>query len=194
MRIAQMPPDMGAMPMGDPMGGAPPGGEGAAAGPAFKIIYSPLDSLGKILADLDLKTYIQNNFGTDPKELAQKIWVMYGGNENELGGGKKGKRKEKPASDDPTQQEEIQNEEYNQTRDSRWERLPEGMSIDEITTPEAIEKTLISGGFNMAKSFAKPAAAAKIKKWQKIANKADDNGHYSFADKLLEAIKNVHPL
>lgn len=191
MRIAQMP-DMGAMPMAGPPGGAPP--EGGTAPPSFKIIHSPLDSLGKILADLDLKTFIQNNFGSDTKELANKIWVMYGGNENQLGEGKKGKRIEKPASEDPTKQTEIQDEEYNRTRDTRWERLPEGVSIDEITNPDAIEKTLISGGFNLAKSLAKPAAAAVVKNWEKIANKADEDGNYKFADKLFEIAKDVYSL
>lgn len=190
MRIAQMP-DMGAMPMAGPPGGAP---EGAPAGPSFKIIHSPLDSLGKILADLDLKTFIENNFGSDPAELANKIWVMYGGSESELGAGKKGQRKEKPASEDPTEQEKIQDEEYNRTRETRWERLPEGVSIDEITTPEAIEKTLISGGFNLAKSLAKPAAASTVEKWEKIANKADEDGNYKFADKLLEVVRDVYSL
>jgi hypothetical protein len=189
MRIAQMP-DMGAMPMADPGAGAAP----EAAAPAFKIIHSPLDSLGKILADLDLKTFLENNFGSDPADLAQKIWVMYGGNENQLGEGKKGAREDKPISDDPMQQDSIQDEEYNNTRESRWQRLPEGVSIDEITTPEAIEKTLTSGGFNLAKTYAKPAAAFTLDKWHKAANIADQNGNYKFADKLLEIIKDVYPL
>ena len=194
MRIAQMP-DMGAMPMAD-AGAAAPGAPGeAAAQPAFKIIHSPLDGLGKILADLDIKTFLENNFGSDPKDLAKKIWVMYGGNENGLGKGKKGKRKEKPASEDPTQQEQIQDDEYNNTRKSRWERLPEGVSIDEMKiTPEAIEKTLISSGFNLAKTYAKPAAASALNKWNKTADIADAKGDYRFADKLLAIIQDVYPL
>lgn len=194
MRIAQMP-DMGAMPMADAGAGGAPGasGEGAAQ-PAFKIIHSPLDGLGKILADLDLKTFLENNFGSDPADLAKKIWVMYGGNEDGLGEGKKGKRKEKPESEDPTQQEKIQDDEYNETRESRWERLPEGVSIDEITTPEAIEKTLISSWFNLAKTYAKPAAASALNKWNKTAEMADAKGDYRFADKLLAIIQDVYPL
>ena len=194
MRIAQMP-DMGAMPMAD-AGAAAPGAPGeAAAQPAFKIIHSPLDGLGKILADLDIKTFLENNFGSDPTDLAKKIWVMYGGNENGLGKGKKGKRKEKPASEDPTQQEQIQDDEYNNTRKSRWERLPEGVSIDEMKiTPEAIEKTLISSGFNLAKTYAKPAAASALNKWNKTADIADAKGDYRFADKLLAIIQDVYPL
>jgi len=194
MRIAQMP-DMGAMPMAD-AGAAAPGAPGeAAAQPAFKIIHSPLDGLGKILADLDIKTFLENNFGSDPTDLAKKIWVMYGGNENGLGKGKKGKRKEKPASEDPTQQEQIQDDEYNNTRKSRWERLPEGVSIDEMKiTPEAIEKTLISSWFNLAKTYAKPAAASALNKWNKTADIADAKGDYRFADKLLAIIQDVYPL
>ncbi len=187
-------PDMGALPMADAGMGAPGAPAPEAAAPAFQIIHSPLDSLGKILADLDLKTFIENNFGSDQADLAQKIWVMYGGNESQLGEGKKGAREDKPISDDPMQQDSIQDEEYNNTRESRWQRLPLGVSIDEITTPEAIEKTLTSGGFNLARTYAKPAAAFTLDKWNKVANIADQNGNYKFADKLFEIIKDVYPL
>jgi hypothetical protein len=177
MRLAQIP-GMPAMPTADP----------AAAGgptePAFKIIYSPLDSLGKILADLDLKTFLENNFGTDSDVLAHKIWVMYGGSEDELEPGKKGERKDSPSSDDVTQQSEAQEEEYNRTRKSRWERLPEGVSIDEITDPQTIASTITSGFAMLAKTNSKPAQANSVEGLIRTADLAESNKDFRFADKI----------
>ncbi len=179
---AQMP-DLGTMPAA---GGEAP----AAPASTFKVIYSPLDSLGKILADLDFKAFLENNFGTDEIDLAQKVWTMYGGAEDQMGKGKPGKRSSSPASDNPDEQAKIQEEEYNNTRDSRWERLPEGVSIEEITTPEAIEKSII-GGYNVLfKEVAKPASA-KFDSWLKTANIADENGHYKYADKIEKLISSL---
>lgn len=163
----------------------------AAPQPSFQIIYSPLDSLGKILADLDFKSFLLNNFGDDPKTLALKIWTMYGGNEDDLLHGKPGKRNEVPESDDTTEQENIQKEEYNQTRNKRWERLPLGVSINDITNLESIENAIVGGFETLAKSYSKPAAASSMLKWIRIANIADEAGNYTYADKLLDIILNV---
>ena len=175
------PEGLGAAPAGL---GAPPADPNAAPAPSFKIIYSPLDSLGKILADLDFKSFLQSNFGTDHEQLAHKVWVMYGGSENELQKGKPGSRLDTPASSDPTQLETIQNNEYNQTRDKRWERLPKGVSIDEITNPQAIQLSITGGFESLSKAVAKPPAAASSQKWLKIAELADKNGYYKIADKI----------
>lgn len=182
--------------------GAPPGGPPGGAAPpepTYKVIHSPLDSLGKILADLDLQTYLQNNFGTDPVELAQDIWEMYGGSSNDLEKGKPGKRKENPASSDPIELDKIHDDEYNATRNSRWERLPEGVSIDEITNTDALAKTIYDGFITMKKMKA-PAApgagptASLSVKLLKIANTADEKKHYRVADYILEFIRDVHSL
>lgn len=193
------PPDAGggtlptAGPAGAPPMGGSEGGEGAPPASTFKIIYSPLDSLGKILADLDFKTYVENNFGDDSTALAHKIWVMYGGPESELGRGKPGKRQDRPQSSDPAELERLNTEEYNNTRDRRWERLPLGVSIDEITNPQALQMT-VEGGFNaLVKQNSKPAAAW-ANGWLKIAEKADSLGLYSYVDDLQVLIKDVYTL
>jgi hypothetical protein len=174
-------------------GGGGPAPEEVPAGPqsTFKVIYSPLDTLGKILADLDFKTFLENNFGTDPVDLAKQIWVMYGGNENELRKGKPGQRKENPLSDDPMQLEKLQKEEYNRTRNSRWKRLPEGKSIDEITNPQALEQSIIGGYLALAKENSKPAQSSALT-WLKIAEIADKIGNHKYADKIEKIIKNVY--
>ena len=82
-RISQEAGGMGAMPTagGDPTGGMAAGMGGEAGGQqaqqsSFNVIHSPLDSLGKILADLDFKTFLQNHFGDDPVQLAKKRAVL----------------------------------------------------------------------------------------------------------------------
>ena len=176
-RLAQFS-DMSAMPTA---GGETP----VAPQSTFKIIYSPLDSIGKILADLDFKTFLQNNFDLDSSEIALKIWTMYGGSENDMEEGKKGKRQISPASSDMTKQSEIQEKEYNDTRNSKWERLPEGVSIDEITTTTAIEKAVTGGMAQLAKQYAKPATAS-IKQMIKVAELADQKQDYRIADKIQD--------
>lgn len=179
------------MPTAGPPGG-PAGGEGAPAQPQFKVIHSPLDSLGKILADVDIKTFLQNNFGDDPDTLAHKIWVMYGGSEDEISPGKKGARQDKPASGDMMQQQKIQDEEYNATRNARWRRLPLGVSIEEITSTQALSNAIMGGFSDLAKSFSKPAQAKHSKFWLKLANIADERGQYLTADKLDMILSNVY--
>ena len=196
MKFAQVPMGMDTMPMAAPAG-APPGGapgEGQAQ-PTFKVIYSPLDSIGKILADLDFKTYVQNHFGDDADALAHKIWVMYGGAEDEVSTGKTGLRQDKPQAQDPTQAEQIQSAEYNATRNSRWERLPAGVSIDEITNTRAISQALTGGWEMLSRANSKPAEA-KALAWLKLAEAADDKGLFKLADKIIveQVIKQCSPI
>lgn len=180
---------MGVMPMG---GEAAPPAEAGAASATFKVIYSPLDTLGKILADLDFKTYLENNFGDSPEELAKKVWVMYGGSEDGLSEGKKGARPNRPASDDMMEQNDIQEDEYNATRDKRWLRLPIGVSIDEITDLETLTKAMTGGFQALIKQNAKPAQASNLNKIIRIANEADKIGQYRYADQILSNFLNVH--
>ena len=100
-------------------------------------------------------------------------------------------RQDTPNSNDPVQQDNYQNQEYNNTRDKRWERLPQGVSIDQITTPEAILKSITGGFASLAKANSKPAAAS-ILKWSKYANQADDLGDFKYADKLDYIIRCLH--
>ncbi len=184
---------LGALPMADPAGGAMGGGEAPAA-PVnqFKVIYSPLDGIGKILADLDLKSYLQNNFDKTPEEIAHNIWVMYGGGINELTSGKKGKRIINPYSDDPNVQQQQSEKEYNNTRARRWERLPSGVSIDEITTPQAIRNAVINGFHQLSRQNSKPAQANSLSEFIKAANAADEEHKFFVADKLDYVLLNVY--
>lgn len=188
---------LGALPMADPTGGAmggdPSGGAGAQP-PVnqFKVIYSPLDGIGKILADLDLKAYLQNNFDKTPEEIAHNIWVLYGGGVNELAPGKKGKRLINPYSDDPSAQQQQSEQEYNNTRTKRWERLPNGVSIDKLTTPQAIRNAVINGFHQLSVQNSKPAQASSASDFIKAANTADQQNNFFVADKLDYILLNVY--
>jgi hypothetical protein len=205
-KISQGMPPMGMMGAGAEPGGLPGmptlpmagGAAGAEAPPqpvnTFNVIHSPLDSLGKILADVDIKSFLENNFGGDPDKLAHKIWVMYGGSENELEPGKKGARQDTPHSNDMAEQDAHQNAEYNATRNSRWKRLPAGVSIDQITNTQAISNTIAGGLMLLSKEYSKPPAeAVSIKELIKIANIADNTKDYSFADYIDYILINVYP-
>lgn len=187
---------LGALPTGGP--GGPPGLDGGMPGGAppqqgqqnnFQVIYSPLDSLGKILADLDFKTFLSNNFGTDPSQLAHKIWVMYGGNEDELGADKKGERLDNPSSSDMMEQQEQQEAEYNATRNARWKRLPRGVGIDQITSTGTLAMAITSAFDTLAKSYSKPPQpTASVLYWMKVADLADQRQQYKVADAAMRFI------
>ena len=93
-RLAQMDPAAAAPPPMDPMAamGAPPMGMGgpptmpmAAPGapPASREeIGSPLDSLGKILYDVDITTLLLSRIGDAADDTALYVWLMYGGDEH----------------------------------------------------------------------------------------------------------------
>lgn len=182
--------------MGDPMMG---GGMGTmqmadeqpqqAPEPVRKIIYSPLDGVGKILSDVDLKSTLSNEFTDDPKTIAMKIWTMYGGNPDGLTANKTGKRKEAPYSSDMMQQTAAQEDEYNRTRDKRWERLPEGKTIADITNAGDLER-VIEGSFNlMTQQFApKAQTSSSLVKLIKVAENADNSGDYKLSDKIYKLI------
>lgn len=92
-------------------------------------IGSPLDSLSKILYDVDIKTYIANNFQKQPDEISLTIWQMYGGDKDGLKSdpAKVGERTYQKG----IPQEQIENEE-NETENARWKRLPTGKHILDI--------------------------------------------------------------
>jgi len=139
-RLAQM--DPAAAPPMDPMamgGGAPmdPMAMGMGGPPAMPMaapgapptsreeIGSPLDSLGKILYDVDITTLLLSRIGDSSEDTSLYVWLMYGGDEH--GGSMKdrvGKRAKK--KDVKKEQEEAEQE---RTEDSRWERLPAGKKI-----------------------------------------------------------------
>ena len=207
-RLAQMDPMAGAMPPMDPMamGGAPPMdpmgmGMGMGGPPAMPMaapgapptsreeIGSPLDSLGKILYDVDITTLLLSKIGDSAEDTALYIWLMYGGNEH--GGAIRdriGKRTKK--KDVTKEQEEAEQE---RTEDSRWERLSDGKKITEITSldemTEEVKGIAASAVKNEIKAQGAPAGggmpmAARHNNMVKIARKLDKIGFYRSADTI----------
>ena len=207
-RLAQMDPmAMGGAPPMDPMamGGAPPmdpmGGMGMGGPPTMPMaapgapsasreeIGSPLDSLGKILYDVDITTLLLSRIGDTADDTALYIWLMYGGDEH--GGfmndriGKRLKRK------DVTKEKEKA--EQDRTEDSRWERLPAGKKITEITSldemTEEVQGIAASAVKNEIKAQGAPAGggmpmAVRHNNMVKIARKLDKIGFYRSADTI----------
>jgi hypothetical protein len=205
-RIAQMDPMAGGAPPMDPMamGGAPPMDPmamGMGGPPAMPMaapgapttsreeIGSPLDSLGKILYDVDITTLLLSKIGDSADDTALYVWLMYGGNEH--GGAIRdriGKRTKK--KDVTKEQEEAEQE---RTEDSRWERLSAGKKITEITSldemTEEVKGIAASAVKNEIKAQGAPAGggmpmAVRHNNMVKIARKLDKIGFYRSADTI----------
>lgn len=182
----------GGMPPMDPMAmGGPPTMPMAAPGaPAVsrEEIGSPLDSLGKILYDVDITTLLLSRIGDSSDDTALYVWLMYGGDEH--GGAMKdrvGKRSKK--KDVTKEQEEAEQE---RTEDTRWERLPAGKKITDITSlkemTEEVQGIAVSAVKNELKAQGAPAGgmpmAARHNNMVKIARKLDKIGFYRSADTI----------
>lgn len=198
---APMPPmDMGAgMGLGamPPMPGAPAAGApgGAVDTTSAQGVPYPLENLGMILKDAELQKKLSeilsssSNIGTtSEEEIANYIWKMYGG--NKLGGvddWKKGERKPDIQSDE---------EEINNTKDTRWKRLPEGKTLATLEIPVTLDNIMqavkaISFGISKAKSKEAPAgggalASRDYKKMVRISYYLDHLGFHRLADHLLD--------
>lgn len=182
--------DMGMPPMGGPPT-APMAAPGAApAATTREEIGSPLRELGQILYDVDIETLLSQKIGSDTSKVAQEVWVMYGG--NILGGideEKVGKR-----TDKQNVSPEDEESEQEKTEDSRWERLPEGQKISDITSLDELDATVqgIAGDLAAKKKKEQagggagggmPMASIKLQ-LIKLAQRYDKAGRYSFADIL----------
>jgi hypothetical protein len=203
-RLAQM--DPAAAPPMDPMamgGGAPmdPMAMGMGGPPAMPMaapgapptsreeIGSPLDSLGKILYDVDITTLLLSRIGDSSEDTSLYVWLMYGGDEH--GGSMKdrvGKRTKK--KDVKKEQEEAEQE---RTEDSRWERLPAGKKITDITSLDEMTQEVKGIAFSAVKNEIKtqgaPAGggmpmAVRHNNMVKIARKLDKIGFYRSADSI----------
>lgn len=196
------PPDMGmgAPPM-DPMAGGmgmppmggPPTMPMAAPGAApakREEIGSPLDTLGKILYDVDVVALLISKIGEDAKETANYIWTLYGG--DETGGVVKGRvgQRIKRKDVDP----EKEKEEQERTEDTRWERLPEGQNISDITSLEEmtdeVQGIASSAVKNEIKAQGAGAAggmpmASRNRELIRMAEKLDKIGFYKMSDTIL---------
>jgi len=205
-RIAQMDPMAGGAPPMDPMamGGAPPMDPmamGMGGPPAMPMaapgapsanreeIGSPLDSLGKILYDVDITTLLLSRIGDAADDTGLYVWLMYGGDEH--GGAIKDRIGKRIKKKDVTKEQEEA--EQDRTEDSRWERLPAGKKITEITSldemTEEVKGIAASAVKNEIKAQGAPAGggmpmAARHNNMVKIARKLDKIGFYRSADTI----------
>ena len=205
-RIAQMDPMAGGAPPMDPMamGGAPPMDPmamGMGGPPAMPMaapgapsanreeIGSPLDSLGKILYDVDITTLLLSRIGDAADDTGLYVWLMYGGDEH--GGAIKDRIGKRIKKKDVTKEQEEA--EQDRTEDSRWERLPAGKKIPEITSldemTEEVKGIAASAVKNEIKAQGAPAGggmpmAARHNNMVKIARKLDKIGFYRSADTI----------
>ena len=211
-RFAQVPPAdpmAGAAPPMDPtggMGGMPPvgmdpmGGMGApptlptampgAVGAQREEIGSPLDKLGKILYDVDINSLLLTQIGDDIEDTALTVWTLYGGDEEgvDVVEGRVGKRiNRKNVSKEEEEQEQKA------TEDKRWERLPDGKSIADITTLDKLVAQIRGIAASAVKNEIKAQGAAagggmpmahRSRNLVKIAQKLDKIGFYSLADSI----------
>lgn len=185
------PPPMGGLPPLPPMPGLPgmPPPPGAPAPSSNqKAIKEPLSNLGLILADAEIEKMLMEEMQFNEREIANKIWKMYGGNdEGGVEDGHVGKRKEGV---------EITDEEINDTEETRWERLPLGQDLLDLEIEledMANAVKYLSFGFSKNKSKEQgggapggmPMASLKLENMVKLARNLDFYGLYSVADRIL---------
>lgn len=193
-------------PMPDPMMGGlgmPPAPMGASISPAPTTTGTtlslatryPLESSGMILMDAEIEKRLKEQFAstehintTSEQEIANEIWIEYGG--NELGGvdsEKRGKR---------IRDKEVDDQEIKATRDKKWQRLPFGKNLSDlgITLQDLNEMiTALSQGIAANKKKEAPAAGGggmglasrDYKDIIRTAQILDNLGFYDLADNLI---------
>jgi len=188
---APPPPMLG---MGGPPPTAPTAAPGGISGPDREEIGSALDSLDKILYDIDIQAMIENDPTLDPDDLAVTVFKMYGGDEfgNAIRS-KVGKRDPHAKNVSP----EDEKAEQERTEDKRWERLPlgqhitdiQGVTLDKLT--QFMPALIASVVANVKKQAGGGAAGgppgpggplASSNAWIKIANNLDQQGCFKQAD------------
>lgn len=194
---------MAAPPMDMGMGAMPPMPTGAPAGaPAGTTdnttaqgVPYPLENLGMILKDAELQKKLSeilsssSNVGsTSEEEIANVIFRMYGG--NKLGGIDEWKKGERLPD------KEVDQEEIESTRNSRWKRLPAGKTLNTLEIPVTLDNIMqavkaISFGISKAKSKEAPAggggamASQHYKNMVRISTLLDELGLYRLADRVM---------
>lgn len=177
-------------PMAGMMGGPPTMPMAAPGAPptSREEIGSPLDSLGKILYDVDVTTLLLSRLGDEAEDTALFIWLMYGGDEH--GGAMKDRLGKRIKKKDVTKEQEEA--EQDRTEDSRWERLPSGKKITDITSLEEMTAEVQGIAASAVKNEIKAQGAAaggggmpmaaRHNNMVKIARKLDKIGFYRSAD------------
>lgn len=183
------PPPMGGLPPMPPMPGmAPPPPGGAQSSSNQKAIREPLSNLGLILADAEIEKMLMEEMQFNEREIANKIWIMYGGDEE--GGvvdGHVGKRKD---------DQEITDEEIKATEETRWKRLPFGQNLIDLEIElDDVANAVKFLSFGFAKNKSKeqgggapggmPMASLKLENMVKLARNLDFYGLYNVADRIL---------
>lgn len=187
------PPDLGGgadmgMGMGmPPMPGAPPAAptSNSPFSTTTPILY-PLDNIGAILSDAPIGLLIKNNLTKTDSVIANNIWEMYGG--DKFGGVNssfEGKRK---------LGEEADQSELERTENRRWERLPEGKTIKDITSLDELVLAVrnFSLGITKQESASEKGgggmglASRKLDDMIKLAKNLDAIGEYRLADKIFK--------
>jgi hypothetical protein len=129
-----MPPLGGADPMAG-LGSTPP--PPAPAGTDRQEIIGPIKTITQIFYDMDVAKFIQNNLASDSKDLAELIWIDYGGKENgDVDPAHVGTRVEDDAKKTP----EEAGKDRKSTEDSKWQRLEKGKTIGDIISYEDLGK------------------------------------------------------
>lgn len=192
------PPPMGGMPP-PPMGGMPgmPPTPGAAPSGPRQELTGPLDSVSKILYDYDIGTVVDGNAARDAEELALEVWKAYGG--TEMGDdveSKTGNRTPESSKSSPEKQES----ERKATEDSKWQRLPHGKTIEDITTLDELSEILSGLVLGSVKAKAPAAAppggmpppmANAIALMRRHAEIADTSGYHDIADEIDSIISSI---
>lgn len=192
-----MPPPGGMPDLGMPPGlGAPPAVPAAAPGAPSsdrEEIGSPLDTLGKILYDVDVTTFVMDHMDKEPAEIALAIWELYGG--DKMGGVMKERKGERVEKKDVKPEEEKA--EQKRTEKTRWKRLPEGQTIADITSLEEMASILKGLTLNLVGNEKKKGAGggpggmpsmAASKMQVRLARLLDAEGSWRAADGLDRAL------
>lgn len=195
-----------APPMPDPLAGglgmppAPMGAPTAPMAPATGTVSSqgmryPLESSGMILMDAEVEKRLKEQFAstehintTSEQEIANEIWMEYGG--NELGGVDKEKRGKR------VRDEEVDDQEIKATRDRKWERLPLGKNLSDLgITLEDFSEMISAWSQGIAANKKKEApagggggmglASRNYKQLIRTAQILDNLGLYNLADDLI---------
>lgn len=137
--MAPMMPPMGMADPTMPMAGAvpaPPPSQGSDVENRQEII-GPINSVAQIFYDSAISNFIQNNMQMDSEDIARKIWADYGGNEDGSANlSNIGKRTKENKKFSP----EKAKEERDRTENSKWERLAEGLTIEDIVSFQDLGK------------------------------------------------------
>jgi len=162
-------------------GGLPPlpggGGDGSPAAPgapaddpndSSKIFYKALSTPQDIVNDYNLVRAL--NTGKSADEIAQDIWVSYGGDKDGLhvDGWKTGVRD--PNEDVKKKDPKKMDQENKITKDAKWKRLERGKNITDIFHDQMQVYKLVLNFTSSEIKAKKPAASVlKFKSWYRYA-------------------------